>query len=366
MGNNTKFVVWIGFLCIIMALGLWAAITTINKGLIVTGMNNQVAWGIWEAVYIFFTGLSAGSFFLSALGVFGVKTFKPVSRIAVLLAIILLMMAPVFLFVGLGRPWRFINLYLNFNPTSPISWGSWLLSFYPVVCIVYLYGLIKDNKKLATIFGILGVPTAIATHGYTGVLLGFIKARALWHTPLMPILFLTSAVVSGAALLIIVLVVFSKFTSLKIERDLIFKIGRFLLWFLVFDLFIFLCEVLTTLSGGIPHHYDSLMLLLTGRYAFLFLGVEILLGTMIPLLLLASLGRKISILIIASIMVIVGVFTMRFNVVVGGQIIQPYGGPLGTYIPTIVEWSFIIGVFALGVFLYSFGAKFLPLTVKTE
>lgn len=381
--NNKKGVmaVWLISLGVLMVLGAVAIIQTFSKGLIVTGMNDRISWGIWEAVYIFCTGLSAGSFVISSLSLFGITQYKPIARVALIQAVVLLAIAPIFLVIALGRPERFLYVYTNFNPTSVISWGAWLLLIYPVICVLYGWFLMKkdilkqpfseaEEKKAARnakIFGILGVPAAILVHGYTGVLLGFIKARPLWHTPMMPVLFLTSAIVSGIALLIIIMAILSKTTSFKVEKTTIFSLSRLLIFLIVVDLFFFTCEILVGSYAKEPGHHEPLTLLISGSYAWLFLGVEIFIGAVVPIIILAlhpKTGEKIGSIVFASVLIVLGIMAMRYNMVIVGQIFQPYGGPVGSYVPTWNEWSVIVGVLAFGALLYTMAVKYLPLQVK--
>lgn len=367
---------WFLFLFVCLIVLIVTSGIILKEGLIVTNMNQRIPWGIWEAAYIFCTGLSAGSFVISTLGLFGFKEFKAISRIAVVQALILLMIAPVFLFLAMGHPWRFYLIYLSPNPTSVITWGAFLVLIYPVICAIYGFYQMRRNftklteiqiakdEKRARFFGFLGIPAAIFVHGYTGVLLGFIKARALWYTSLMPVLFLTSAIVSGIALLIVILSILNVYTNIKSDKVLITHMSKLLLVFIVVDLFFLVAEVLTGLYGG-GEHARAWMVLITGSYAWLFLGVEIFLGVFIPIYLLVFIKRT-SAVVVASVLVVIGVFAMRCNIVMGGQVIQAYGGPLGEYIPSAIEWLVMLGVFGLGALFYTLAIKFLPLQVKIE
>src|SRR3989304_3425286 len=161
----------------------------------------------WQiATYFFLTGLSAASFLLSALAyVFGMAQFKPAGRIGAVLAPIVLIIAPLFLIIDLEQPFRFVNLLYMWNFRSPVTWGTFLLTLYPINCLVYLYFIhraegtttlhpeaTQNVKRMALqpiagasqaavpgethpgarmwmrFFGTLGIPLAIMVHGYTG------------------------------------------------------------------------------------------------------------------------------------------------------------------------------------------------------
>lgn len=287
-------------------------------------ITHQEAFGIFIAVYFYLTGLSAGSFILSTLAYgFGMEQYKPLGRVGVVLATVLLIIAPLFLLLHIGVPHRAWHLFVYLNFESPITWGSFLLILYPVNCIIYGYFMFREKKKLTRLFGLIGIPLAISVHGYTGFILAFGKARALWNTALMPILFLVSAIVSGIALMILVCIIKDRFFSKqkKIDYPLLENLGKMLAWVIVFDLFLVGSDILVLLIS----HSDAqevAHLLLTGRFFPLFLIVENLLGKIVPfILLVVPRFRNLATMIIASVLVIVGIFFMRYVVVVGGEFI---------------------------------------------
>ena len=183
--------------------------------------------------------------------------------------------------------------------------------------------MFKENLKPTRLFGFIGIPLAISVHGYTGFILAFGKARALWNTALMPILFLASAIVSGIALMILVCMITGRFFSKErtINKDLIFSLGKLLAWMIVFDLFLVLCDMLV-LSISHSDAQATFHLLLGGNFSFLFLVVENLLGKIVPfILLVVPRFRNLITVAIASILVVVGIFFMRYVVVLAGEYI---------------------------------------------
>jgi len=284
----------------------------------------QEAFGIFIAIYFYLTGLSAGSFILSTFAYgFGMEKFKPIGRIGVVLATVLLVIAPLFLLLHIGMPQRAWHLFTYLNFSSPITWGTYLLILYPINCLIYAYFMFKENIKLTKMFGFIGLPLAILVHGYTGFILAFGKARALWNTALMPILFLASAIVSGIALIILVYSIKERFFSKSktINQDLVFSMGKLLAWAIVFDLFLVGCDLIV-LSISHADAQAVAHLILFGKFSFLFLVVENLFGKIVPLvLLLVPRFRTRTTVIIASILVIIGIFIMRYVVVLGGEFI---------------------------------------------
>ncbi len=286
---------------------------------------HQEAFGLNIAIYFYLTGLSAGSFILSTLAYgFGMEQYKSLGKAGVILATILLVIAPFFLLIHIGVPHRAWHLFVYLNFESPITWGSFLLILYPINCIIYGYFMFRDKRKQTRFFGLIGIPLAISVHGYTGFILAFGKARALWNTALMPILFLVSAIVSGIALMILVCIVKDRFFSKQkaVNLPLLENLGKMLAWMIVFDLFLVGSDLLVLLIS----HSDAqaaARLLLSGKFSPLFLLVENFLGKIVPFFLLAiPRFRNLTTMIIASLLVIIGIFFMRYIVVVGGEFIS--------------------------------------------
>jgi len=282
------------------------------------------AFGFSIAIYFYLTGLSAGSFIISTLAYgFGFEKYKPLGKVGVVIATLLLVAAPMFLLLHSGRPLRAWHLFVYLNATSPISWGSFLLTIYPINCVIYGWFMFTGNAKLTKTFGLIGIPLALMVHGYTGFILSFAKAHVLWRTSMMPILFLTSALVSGVAMMILVTIIKDKFFSEegKINEELIFGLGKMLLWLLVFDLFLSLSDVGVHYFGE-RESMETARLFLTGAFAPLFLGVETLMGKVIPLVFVSvPATRRVTVYGFAAVLVMIGIFTMRCNVVLGGEFI---------------------------------------------
>jgi Ni/Fe-hydrogenase subunit HybB-like protein len=284
-------------------------------------------WGALIAMYFYFTGLSAGTFVVSALGTaMGVEKYKPLAKYASLIAFLLLLVAPTILLIDLEQPTRFYTLFYHFNPTSVMSWGTYLLTWYPIVCLVYTYYLWKkpEAKKTIKILGMIGVPSAIAVHGYTGFIFGVVKARAFWYTALQPSYFLASALVSGFGLMIAVVILLNKFVlseegKKQIPIELAYDLGRMLLYILAVDLFFVGTQLLVTLNGSA----DAVAAATYALHDPLFVWGELVMGAIVPfiLLVLPQTRRSLAGISAASILVIIGVFIVRWSLVHIGQAI---------------------------------------------
>ncbi|MFA5802647.1 MAG: NrfD/PsrC family molybdoenzyme membrane anchor subunit [Thermoleophilia bacterium] len=295
---------------------------------VIYSVEHQLPLIMYIGQYFFFTGLSAGSFVISVIAtLLGRKEFKPIGKITAILAPALLIIAPLNLILDLEQPLRFWHLFVFYNWTSPITYGSFLLTAYPIMGCIYAFMVYTDRQKLAKVFGILGIPLAISVHGYTGFILALAKARSLWNTAAMPTIFLVSAMVSGIGLVVIIAAIRYKWfdkaaTNETREQDkkLILQLAQFMAYVIMLDLFLILSDVLVLLTAH-SDAYEAGMLILTGNFAPLFVGVEIILGSFLPILLILGpkMRNSLTAVVVASILVNIGVYAMRFVMVIGGQ-----------------------------------------------
>ena len=261
-----------------------------NEALTITyNVPHEEALGPLIALYFYMTGLSAGSFILSTLAYgFGIKKFKPLGKIGIVMATVLLILAPINLIADLGQPWRFWHLFPYLNFTSPITYGTFLLTLYPLNCLVYAFFMFKGNEKMTKLFGLIGIPLAVSVHGYTGFIMALAKARALWNTAVMPVLFLVSAMVSGIALMILVVIISGYLSKERRPNSaLVRDLGNILVAAILMDMFLVFSDILVLLTAD-SEAYEAAMLILRGGFSQYFLGIEILVGSLVPLVLLAT------------------------------------------------------------------------------
>ncbi len=288
------------------------------------------------ALYFYMTGLSAGSFLLSTLAYgFGMKKFKPLGKIGVVMATVLLVLAPLNLIADLGQPWRFWHLFPYLNPTSPITYGSFLLTIYPLNCLIYAFFMFRGDEKMTRLFGMIGIPLAVSVHGYTGFIMALAKARALWNTALMPVLFLVSAMVSGIALMILVVIIAGYLSrERRPNAPLVADLAKILVGSILLDLFLVFSDVAVLLTAD-AEAAEAAELILRGSFSQFFLGVEILAGSLVPLVLLAAptalAARAIALLAPPT----VGATMLYLGIVP----VQPLGIPImvATFAPLLVQ-----------------------------
>ncbi|MBI4268193.1 MAG: polysulfide reductase NrfD, partial [Chloroflexi bacterium] len=207
-GKSRNYYLVVAILVALTLVGLISFAISYVRGHEVFGSNNAVPWGMPIVLAIYLIGLSAGSLILSSLTyVFGREEYKPIARMAVFLAIVLILGALISIAVDLGRPekfWRlFMFFYLN-NMKSMFAINGILYGGYFTISLIYLGSIFANQPRFTRILGTIAVGWAALVHMGTGAIFGFIAARETWTSPIKPIEFLFAALASGLALLIVV------------------------------------------------------------------------------------------------------------------------------------------------------------------
>lgn len=342
------------------------------NGLGVTGMNNATSWGLYIAMFMFFVGLSAGGLIVaSSAHVFNIEPFKRVSIPAIITSIICICCAGLFVLIDLGGIVRIWRLFTGPNPTSPLVWDIAVITIYLVINILDLYWLVKGDEHKVDVLSRVALPVAILVHSVTAWIFGLQIAKA-WYSAIMAPIFVASACDSGLALLLVCLVALNASGLFSFDCDLMKSLAGLLAVFIAVDAFFIGCECLTMAYPGAGESV-ALAEMATGSTAPFF-WFEIIGGLLIPFLLLVfSKNRgKTGVVVFASVMVVLGVCCKRLwllftgfvhpnieganGITSGTQAAQ--GDPsamwslLGTYAPTGVEVTIVLGTISLGALAF--------------
>ncbi len=392
---------WIGLLLVVMAVGAAAFVYQFDTGLIVTGMRNTMMWGQYILFFMFFVGLSAGGLIVASAGrLFGVKAFKPITRLAVLEATVAVMLAATFILPDLGRPERMLNIFLHANLTSPMIWDISIVIVYMALSAFYVwlyaradlarrgswlaFGTGTSERTLAReerakgAMAWVALPAAILLHSITAWIFGLQISRGFWYSSIMAPMFIASALVSGLGLVILLALVLRRLGRLQFGDDLVALLGGLLGTFIAVEAFLVLAEYLTAFYPGSPEG-DAVTRMLVGPYAPLF-WFEIGVGLLLPfaILVVRRLRTNPRWVAAAAGIGIVGIFVHRLDLVLNGlsyaNIQLPPGLPVGTdqggevafatsywYVPTIVEWLIVVGVLAFGALVFTIAVIVLPM-----
>jgi Ni/Fe-hydrogenase subunit HybB-like protein len=322
----------------------------------------ELHWSILVVIYPYITGLVAGAFILASLEkVFNVKEIQPTYRLALLTALAFLIVAPMPLQAHLGHPERAFEIFLTPNTASAMAMFGFVYAWYLMLVLLleiwFEYradlvrwrrnekGLMKIahwlislgsrdvsaravafDRKAVYAITVIGIPSAFLLHGYVGFIFGSVKANPWWSSVLIPIVFLFSAIVSGISLVLLIYYVTTLLRGKQLDMDCLNKLASFLLYALIIDFSLELLDFIHRLYEA-EESIEILEELIVSRLFISLTIVQILLGTIGPLLLLA-LGRfsalpdelKRLTFFFAAVLVQVGIFSTRWNVVIGGQL----------------------------------------------
>ena len=366
--------------------------------------NEFIYWSIQIVMYPYMTGLVAGAFVLSSLyHVFGQKDLKEIAQFSLVFSLALLPVAAVPLLLHLQQPTRAMEPLLTPHFTSAIAAFGIVFTTYALIVLSEIWfvyrkyfveqvaelkekpglsnamkrmvyrvltigaydvsdGAIRVDKKAAKVLAAIGIPVACFLHGYAGFIFGSVKANALWMSPLMPVIFIMSAVVSGIALCMLTYIVIMEWQAFRqrrggglevagaikgAEKEVINKAARYLLGFLVAAISL---EMLDLIFRGYTamKSWDILRSVMYGKDFLNIFVLQYTLGNLVPFVLLILPRRTLWRTVLALLLVLFGVFMMRWNVVIGGQAFSlSFSGYMHYEIPIIPH---SIETFKEGVF----------------
>ena len=359
--------------------------------------NEYIYWSIQIVMYPFMTGLVAGAFVLSSLyHLFGIQRLKDMARFSLVFSFALLFVAPLPLLFHLLQPQRNYYVFMTPHFTSAIAafgvvffvyasivaselWFLYRKYFVEtslrlknqmsrnlpekikyLVCTVLTLGayaidestLRKDERAVKILAGV-GVPVACFLHGYAGFIFGSVKANALWMTPLMPVIFIMSAIVSGVALCMVTYIITMEIKKFVASRERPFPpypsqeemkgaevhvvrmTSKYLIFFLIFSISLELLDLAFRGYTAVKS-WDILRSVIYGKDFVNIFILQYTLGNLLPFILLLIPGLTIRRAVPSLILVLFGVFMMRWNVVIGGQSFSlTFSGYLHYHLPII-------------------------------
>jgi len=377
-GNSRNFKILLVLLAAFTIIGFICFMVSYISGHHVLGSSNIIPWGMPIIIAIYLIGLSAGSLILSSLTyVFGKEEYRPISRLAVYLAIILIFGAMLGIALDLGRPektWRLFMFFVLNNMRSMFAINGILYGGYFVIGVVYLGTIFAEKYKFIKMMGLIAIFWAALVHMGTGAIFGFIATRPIFFSPIKPFEFLAAAMVSGLGLLMIVVVAIFKFTKRKLNQHIIFSLSRLLLLLIIVLAVMVFIDKLTHLYS--PDR-EPIVWLLTGPYAWVFWGLQVGLAYLLPIILLSHprYGKTLKGIMVAAFSVVIGIFGERFALVIPGTAyplpfypgkIEGIWGAAGSFPITPIESFMSLGIFTLmGLFLLA-GLKNLELLPVDE
>ena len=373
----------------------------------------HISWSLMIVMYPYITGLVAGAFIVSSLyHVFNRGELKPVGRLALATSLCFLPAAMLPLLNHLGHPENALNIIVTPNFTSAMAGFGFLFSGYFILVVLEVWFVFRGDivrlaassrgikrrfysllalgvydvsdkameidRRFIRVLAALGIPMACLLHGYVGFLFGALKANPWWSTPLMPVIFLFSAVVSGIAMLIVLYQIGCRFKGIEIDREAISSMSRWLWLFMIMSLTLEILEIMT-LSYERAEEWEVIGHLLTNQLSISFISVQMVIGGLIPfilLMLVVTMGGVMhdkirnTLSLSASLLLLLQVLSMRWNVVIGGQMFsKSMRGFRETYVPGLYEKEGVLAAVAIVVIpfiLLTFFEKVLPTLKKND
>ncbi len=343
-----------------------------------------IPWTVLIVVYPYLTGLVAGAFTISSLyQVFGFKQLRPVAHFALLVSLCCMITVPLPLLLHLGHPERAFNAMITPHTTSAFAVFGYAAAFYVILLTIETWFVFRPqivqkslqltgvsrwfyrvlslgsddvsekamsyDQKWLFALAIIGIPGAHGLHGYVGFVFGSLKSREWWSSDLMPVIFLLSAIISGTALVIILYVLSCKLRKVSVDLACL-KIMAYSLWgFMMFTLVIEGVEFLSLVYRG-REGIEVIMEFVKGPLIVPFFILQFGCGSALPLAIITFMiwrGTSGTALIVGitgcSILVLLAVLMMRYNVVIGGQEISKTGKGLLAYHPPIFGRDGLVG-----------------------
>jgi len=373
-------------LVLLIGLGVYTYSFQFIEGLGVTGLNKPVFWGLYIANFIFCVGLSAGGIAVSAMvHILNKEEMKPVAIIAEILSISFLILAALFIVLDLGQPTRLFYVIWNANFSSPLLWDVTIINSYLILCSALLFfsaraqvvkaasghparlmflrvltlgytdvseASLKWDRRILKTLAIVSIPGAVALHSVTAWILGLVKGQPGWNTPILAPLFISSALASGLAGVIVAVWAARRLFKIHIEDKIIFQLATFLFLSIPVLAYLLFTEFLTVGYSGSPTHIQVLEEILWGRFSRIF-WFDTIVGILIPFVLLGlPWTRTPGWIVVASLLVVVGVFAERTYLLLPSLM---RGGPLdmtNSYGPTSTEWTLMAAAYSLGLLLF--------------
>lgn len=392
---SRTFLLWMGLLAVLLAVGLYSAIRVLVEGLVITNLSDSVPWGLWITIDLSAIALGAGAFTLSAIVyIFGIKRLQPIIRLAVLVGFAGYTSAMLTLLMDIGRPDRFWHPWVFWNVHSVLWEVTMCITIYLTILVTEFAPVIVDAKffdnwprlrafghflhKFTPFLAVLGLLISLLHQSSLGATYGVIKSRPIWFKPSMPIMFVLSAIAAGPAVTVAVAYVVEWIQGKRtVPHDVLRIITRFSgVGLLAYGYIKFWDMAAVTYYGSTPGVSLAFSLLQQQTpYTFSFWVGEVILGILVPatLFLVPRFNKNPALAVVGAASAMLGIIVHRWNVTVGGLFVPlsyspgtTYELPIGTYSPALIEWGVGILVIGYALTVLTLAVRFLPLFEKQE
>ncbi len=381
------FWLWMGFLGLVVLVGLYAVYLVFTRGLVVTNLTDGTPWGLWIIVDLSCIGLAAGAFSLSAMTyLFGQESFKPLARVAVFIGILGYSGALMALALDIGRPDRFWHGWVFWNVHSMLWEVTMCITLYFTVLVFEVFPMVAEHPFLAQRFpwlnrighsvhryapvlAVIGLGLSLLHQSSLGGTYGVVVGRAALFRATMPLLFIVSAVAAGIAFTVhMTLIVEWLSGRVLVPQKVLFQVG--LLSGVVLLLYLYMRFWDTTAGnyGYVPGRSEAFTTLSAGPFAVSFWTWEIFLGGLLAAIFLirARFRQSVMLLFVGSGLAVAGLIANRWHTTLLAfteplSVNPPVTDPLvSSYTPAWTEWAVSFMIVAILAALFSLGMRYLP------
>lgn len=359
----TQFWALLGLGGLVVLTALYAFFTLEHHGHVLTGMNNQIVWGLPHVFAVFLIVAASGVLNVASIGsVFGKKVYKARAPLSGMLALSMLAGGLAVLVLDLGRPDRLVVAMTYYNFKSIFAWNMIFYNGFFAIVGLYLITLMDRNlKDYSKTVGLIAFLWRIALTTATGSIFGFLVARVGYNSALMAPMFIIMSFAYGLAVFLLVQTAMYKWNNMTLDERILIRMKNLLGVFIAASLYFTVVFHLTNLYFAKQWEFERFILLEGGVYTMVFWIGQIIIGGVLPLLLLFSPGARHStgMVMVAALLVIIGGMSQMFVTIVGGQafplVMFPgyqessafYDGVINAYTPTI--WEYMLGMGGVGI-----------------
>jgi Ni/Fe-hydrogenase subunit HybB-like protein len=359
--TGAGWLLWLVALGLVAAGGLSAAAYMEHHGHIVTGMDNQIVWGLPHVFAVFLIVAASGALNVASMAsVFGKTDVKPLAPLSGLLAIALLVGGLAVLMLDLGRPDRLVVAMTHYNFKSIFAWNVFLYTGFLAIVIAYLWTMLERRMNVHSArLGLVAFLWRLALTTGTGSIFGFIVARQAFDSALLAPLFVTLSLAYGLAVFLLVLLVVFKGSGRPLGDAMLQRLARLLAIFVAAGLYFVVVQHLTGLYFTKHHAFERFILVDGGVHTLLFWGGQIVVGGVLPLVLLLKPAPARGAIAAAAALVVAGAFAQMYVTIIGGQafplVLFPglqvtssfRDGVVNTYAPSLPELLLGLGGIAI-------------------
>lgn len=375
--GNRNYWLWIGFLLVLIGMGIFNYLRQLDYGLGITGMGRDISWGVYIAQFTFLVGVAASAVMLVLP--YYLHDYKKFGKLVVLgefLAISAVLMCLMFIIADMGRPDRVLNVLLYPTPNSIVFWDVTVLNLYLVVNIVCGWVSLEAERNEAPPPAWLkpivyfSIPLAVSIHTVTAFLYAGMPGRHLWLTAILAPRFLASAFAAGPALLILLSFVLKRVAGFDAGREAISKLATIVLYAAIANFFFVAMEFFTAFYSNIPGAEHPLTYLYfgldghTGLLAFMWISTILGLGS-VAILLFPKLRNNDQWLVVACMAIFVSLWIDKgIGLIIGGFIPNPMD-TVTEYSVTLAEVLVTTGIWAIGALVLTLLYK-IAISVKRQ